>query len=393
MAENFLERDLKEVEKIVLAQIEEVNRRGLTRKDVDPRKKFHLDTCKIAFHKDRVDAWRRGEKVAPITMDMALTQKCTYACVFCYANLQQHPSSPAGWEVYENLLNDAVEIGHKKGEGIKAISLVSDGESTLSPHFYKFIMKGVENGIDMAVGTNGLALKKEELPALIDALTYLRFNFDAAEPEAYCQIMGTNKEAYKRVIENIRECVRLKKEQNSKVTIGMQMVLLPQYADQVIPLALLSKDLGVDYFVIKHCSDDEKGSLGVDYSWYKSDIANKLLHTAESLSTEEFSVQAKWSKLKTGRDRIYSKCYAPPLFLQISGSGVVAPCGSFFNPAYSKYHIGDIKQQRFKDIWASDRYWEVMNSLHSDKFDAKTQCATLCLQDKLWARIIHFHLQ
>ena len=46
------------------------------------------------------------------------------------------------------------------------------------------------------------------------------------------------------------------------------MVLLPQFAEQIIPFAKLGRELGVDYAVIKHCSDDETGSLGVDYSQY-----------------------------------------------------------------------------------------------------------------------------
>ena len=36
----------------------------------------------------------RGERIAPITIDMALTQKCSYACTFCYAGLQQNPAAP-----------------------------------------------------------------------------------------------------------------------------------------------------------------------------------------------------------------------------------------------------------------------------------------------------------
>ena len=281
MERKLLKRNSEEVEKRINSQIKDVKRKGLVDDNIDPRAKFHLDTSKIAFHKERVDAWLRGEKVAPITMDMALTQKCTYKCIFCYANLQQHPSKPAGWDVYESFLDDAVEIGHRKGEGVKAISLVSDGESTLSPHFYKFIMKGKENGINMASGTNGFALKKEEIPDLMNALTYLRFNFDAGEPEPYSQIMGTSEKSFHKVVKTIEECVRSKKEQNSDVTIGLQMVLLPEYADQVIPLALLGKELEVDYTVIKHCSDDGEGSLGIDYTWYKSDIANVVYKSSQ----------------------------------------------------------------------------------------------------------------
>ena len=33
-----------------------------------------LDGQKLAWHKDRVDAWLNGERIAPITIDCALTR-------------------------------------------------------------------------------------------------------------------------------------------------------------------------------------------------------------------------------------------------------------------------------------------------------------------------------
>ena len=195
--------------------------------------------------------------------------------------------------------------------------------------------------------------------------------------------MGTAPKNFDKVCENISDLVEMKKSTGSKVTIGLQMVLMPEYADQVIPLALLGRELGVDYLVIKHCSDDEDGRLGVDYKWYVSPIAERLLHVAEALSTKDYSVQAKWSKMRTGRDRKYSKCFGTPLLLQMSGTGIVAPCGSFFHNDYSKFHIGCIAEKRFSEIWASDDYGLVMDYLKSDKFDPRKQCATLCLQDKV----------
>jgi len=381
--EDIMDRCREDVDAIAREQIKDVRARGLADSNINPRQNLNLDTTKIAFHKERVEAWRCGERVAPITIDMALTQKCSFACTFCYAGLQQNPSSPVSWETYENFLDDCVEIGHAKGEGVRAISLVSDGESTENPDYYRFLLKGKENGIDMALGTNGLKISPEEIPGLVNSLTYLRINFNAADPSAYAQIMGTSEKNYHSVVQTIRDLVRVKKEQKSNITIGLQMVLLPEYADQVIPMALLGRELGVDYTVIKHCSDDESGRLGVDYGWYKSEFAIELLHAAESLSTPEYSVQAKWSKMVTGRDRKYARCYGTPLLFQMSGTGIVAPCGSFFHKNYSRYHIGHIEETRFKDIWASDEYMEVISHLASEQFDARKQCATLCLQDKV----------
>ncbi len=375
------DRSRKEVEEIVRKQM--LNVFATPKLLRVPRETLNLDGTKISAHQGRVDAMLRGQRIAPITIDMALTQKCSYACTFCYAGLQQNDQSPVPWEVYENFLDDCVEIGHAPGEGVRAISLVSDGESTENPNYLRFIKKARDNGIEVAAGTNGFKLKWDELPYLIENLTYLRFNFDAADPKAYAEIMGTSEKSYETVLDNIKECVRLKEEIGSEVTIGLQMVLLPEYADQVLPLAILGRSLGVDYTIFKHCSDDETGRLGVDYSWYTSPLAIDLLKAAEGLSTDTYSVQAKWSKMRTGRDRKYSRCYGTPLLLQMSGTGIVAPCGSFFHEKYKRYHIGDIKETRFRDIWASDEYAKVINHLKSDDFDAKTMCASLCLQDKV----------
>ena len=54
-----------------------------------------------------------------------------------------------------------------------------------------------------------------------------------------------------------------------------------------------------------------------------------------------------------------------------------------FNSKYKKYHIGNIADMSFKDIWKSERYKEVLHRLASDKFDARTMCGSLCLQHKV----------
>lgn len=55
----------------------------------------------------------------------------------------------------------------------------------------------------------------------------------------------------------------------------------------------------------------------------------------------------------------------------------------FFNDKYRKYHIGNIRENSFREIWKSSRYWEVMDLIASPSFNAKTDCGTLCLQHKV----------
>ena len=53
---------------------------------------------------------------------------------------------------------------------------------------------------------------------------------------------------------------------------------MPEHEDQILPLANLGKELRPDYLVIKHCSDNEDGDLGVDYSAYEA-LKNKLIES------------------------------------------------------------------------------------------------------------------
>jgi len=181
-----------------------------------------------------------------------------------------------------------------------------------------------------------------------------------------------------RGIDIVIHAVEFKKKHNLSVTLGIQMVLMPEFKDEIIPFAKLGVDLGVDYAVIKHCSDDEYHTLGVDYSKYEQ--MYELLEQAESLSTEKTKVIVKWDKINDKGKPSYNRFYGPPFLLQISGSGLVAPSGMFFNARYSKLHIGDFTTERFIDMWNSDKYWRAMNYLASPAFDAQTMMGTLPIQ-------------
>ena len=340
-----------------------------------PESELVLDGTKIAWHQERVEAWERGERIASVTIDMALTRACNYGCHFCYAMLQENDRSVINQPIIYDFLEDCAEIG------VKGISLVSDGESTISPVFVDTVTRGSELGLSMATGTNGFVLTRRRLEEVLPHLTYLRINISAGEKERYAEIMGVKEKWFDRVCQNIADMVEIKRRDNLNVTIGLQMVLMPEYSDQVLPLARLGKKLRPDYLIIKHCSDDEDGTLGVDYSGYEK--LYDTLREAESLSDDEYKVVVKWSKIEAKGERSYQRCYGAPFMLQMSGSGLVAPCGMLFNERYKKFHIGNICETRFRDIWASDRYWEVMNYLASPVFNAQKMCGSLCLQHKV----------
>lgn len=335
-----------------------------------------LDSHKLSYHMDRVNAWESGERIAPVSVDMSLTRACGAMCSFCYAMMQESQArSSIKVDHALNLLDDFAAIG------IRSVSLVSDGESTLAKAYVPFIQHAAKLGIDVGNATNGWEWGPEKIEQVLPHLTWVRFTVAAGRPESYASIMYKGPEhtkVFDRAIEHIRYAVDLKRRNGLSVTLGIQMVLMPHLKDEIIPFAQLGLDLGVDYAVIKHCSDDETHTLGIDYSQYEG--LHGLLTQAEAMSNDQTKVIIKWDKIKDGDKPSYQRFYGPQFLLQISGSGLVAPSGMFFNARYSKLHIGNFTEERFIDIWKSERYWRAMNYLASPAFDAQTMMGTLPIQ-------------
>nr|BDT30120.1 radical SAM protein [Bacteriovorax sp. HI3] len=303
---------------------------------------------------------------------MALTQDCNYRCTYCYAFFQRNEGHRMTKDVVFRFLADCADLG------VKAITFTGDGESTLSPVFSDAVLEGKRLGLDMAAASHGEKFGPLDLEKILPALTYLRINISAATPERYAKIHGTSQQAFFRVKKNIEELVRIKRENNLSTTIGLQMVLMPENGEDIIPLADFAVEMGVDYLVIKHCSDDKDRTLGIDYSKYFE--LKDVLEAAQRRSNSVTQITAKMSKIMSQGKREYTKCFGPTLMLQISGTGLVAPCGDLFATDKKRFHIGNICEQSFKEIWHGEKFREVMEYIGSDEFNPQTQCGTLCLQ-------------
>jgi MoaA/NifB/PqqE/SkfB family radical SAM enzyme len=341
-----------------------------------PVKDLVLDGTKIGWWRSRVEAWDRGEKIAPVTMDIAWTRQCQAACSFCYATGQ---ASEDGKRITKDIafqfLDDAAEIG------VKGISLISDGESTMVPWYAESIEYASRLGIKIGVGSNGIALTRDVLERILPHISYLRFNFSAGERKRYAEIMGVKQPIYDRVLENIRDAMEIIRRDNLPVSCNMQLVCMPQDGDQLLPFARLAKSIRPSYAIIKHCADSKDGHVGVDYRGYAA--LHDTFRQCEALGDEEFRIVVKWSRLEDEGRRHYSKCFGPPFIMQMSGNGLISTCGFHFNEKYKKFHLGNVCESRWRDIFYSDRYDDVMAYLASDHFDPRDRCGPNCLQTQV----------
>jgi len=338
---------------------------------------YRMDDTKLLWHMDRVKKIFKGEKIAPIMIDMGITKACNIRCVYCY-RLNQEPSEEY---IERDALLDLVSTA--KDIGLKAIGFVGDGEPTVNPHMHEALEKAT---CDMAISTNGILLDTDEKRInVLKNCTWMRFNLSAGTKEGYKKIHSVDK--FEVVCENIKEMVRLKKFHGYKCEIGLQSVYVPGLMDkEMIEEAKLAVKLGVDYFVIKQCSlpDENKrvGDIGFNVDEYDSEKVKEVLETCENFSTENTKIIPKWNLMQQKGKRPYDGCPGIPLLLQISGNGDVYPCGQMFQKEkYKDYFIGNIHDTPFREMIKTDRYWEVMEKMKT--FDVHKDCTGACRQDKI----------
>jgi len=343
------------------------------------KERFRFDGHKMTHHLDRIAAWQNGEKFAPVHIDMGLTKFCNTACIYCYAVVQNMTKGVMiSREALLNYIEDCGKLG------VRSIGFIGDGEPTLNPAVYDATVLAKQVGIDTSMATNGILLDMDRAHDLLRDMTFIRINLSAGEREGFRRVHQSTAENFDLLMDKIRELVRIKKENNYQCTIGLQMVLIPECFDQVIPQAKLGAELGVDYFVIKHCSDSEYKEIGINYEDYMS--IEDVLKKAETYSNDDYVVQVKWNKIMAAGEsdlykngyRKYDVCHGTPFLLQISGNGKIYPCGPFFNK--ERFYMGDLHTDSFFDIVMGDRYWEVHQDV-VNSVDVHKDCAIGCRQD------------
>jgi hypothetical protein len=267
------------------------------------------------------------------------------------------------------------------------MAFIGEAEPLLNPHVYEAIVEGKKSGLDMSLGTNGILLDSgKNGEEALEHLTWIRFNISAATYKDYIRIHASKE--FDTAVEKIKFCVETKRRKNLPLTVGLQMVLTPENIHQAVPLAVLGKELGVDYTVVKQCSDTVTNDIGV---YNRLDIYQQfteVLKEAETVTTGDYNVIVKWEKIQNNGKRDYDQCLGAPFLLYSSGDGKIYSCGDFFEGENEeKYRLGDLVETSFKDILNSDRYWNIIDKVYNCvdvHKDCYTNCRTHSINGFLW---------
>jgi radical SAM protein with 4Fe4S-binding SPASM domain len=255
-----------------------------------------------------------------------------------------------------------------------------EGEPFLHPEMASIIEHTKESGIDVALTTNGVLLKKEMVERVLINTEWIKISINGGTRETYAKIHQSKPDDFDKVIENMSFAAEIKKDNNYKCVLGMQLVLLPENHNEVVFLTKLARDIGMDYLVVKPYSQHPQSKTN-QYSTVKYNDLEYLSEELDKVNSGNFSVVFRSNAMKkwNNNHRNYEHCLALPFWSYIDASGNVWGCSIYLGDSRFKY--GNIYKNTFKDIWEGEERKKSLRWVEK-KLDV-SRCRVNCRMDEI----------
>ena len=230
---------------------------------------IRMDSHKLIYHPEIVARWMRGENIYPIELEIGLTNACNHRCIFCAVDYTGYKPDRMDKQL---LINNLREIAPR---GVKSIIYAGEGEPLLHREAPDIINETKSMGIDAALSTNGVLLTSDISRECLKSLTWVRFSTAGITDGVYDKIQRGARGDLAKVLHNMEEAVKVKRDQHLHTTLGVQLLLLPDNKNEIVRMGRKLRRIGVDYFTIKPFHSIRKVSIfcrlitGKCWSWRK----------------------------------------------------------------------------------------------------------------------------
>ncbi len=333
---------------------------------------FRIDSHKLIYHVDRVGDWERGRDIYPLYIEISPYGGCNHRCIFCALDYLEYKPQMLDTKVLKRFLKDIA------GKGVKSIMFAGEGEPLLHRDIAELIRYAKDQGLDIAITTNGVLLDKTLMEKVLPRLSWLRFSLNAGTAKNYAHIHKAGAGDFDKVIANVKEAVKMRKKRRLPVTIGAQFLLLNENRKDAGRLAKILKEAGADYLIIKPYSQHPRSYNRLGRALHY----DKLLSLEKGLrkyDKEGFQVVfRKRTMLHILDKKPYGKCLGLPFWSYLSSRGDLYACSAFLGD--KRFCYGNIYKEPFEKAWKGlkrrrvtammDRSWDIKNCREACRLDA-----------------------
>ena len=288
------------------------------------------------------------------------TTACNLRCPECPSGLRSfsRPTGKLDPDLFKKILEQAADH-------LVYLTFYFQGEPYLNPKFLSMIDVANTFNIYTTTSTNGHFLDDINAKKTVaSGLDRLIISIDGASQETY--------ESYRKegdlskVLEGTRNILRWKKELKSRSPKVVWQFLVVKPNEQEIPnIKRLAKEYGIDKLVLKTAQiyDYQQGS--------------DLIPTLDKYSRYRKNPDGSYAI----KNSLEDKCWKMWQSCVITWDGKVIPCCFDKDATHS---MGNVADQRFRDIWFSQPYQNFRNSILTSRSEIEI-CKNCTEGLKVWA--------
>ncbi len=287
----------------------------------------------------------------PFNVHLDLTYRCNEKCVHCY--LDHHDHGELTTAEIKNLLKEMAEAG-------VFILTLSGGEIFLRKDFFEILECARELTFCIKLKTNAVLIREEQATKLSDlGVQSLQISIYSHRPEVH-DVITKLPGSLKRSI----AAIRLLKAQGLKVTIAN--VLMRTNMQDIYGVRALAKELGVECTLdptVSPMLDGDRSILGLNTD---ESVLREVLHDQSFMPDVEEFCAPPAPVSEESMDAF--PCSAGHNACYISPYGEFYPCVAF------PLSCGNVRQQRFIDIWQNSEQLKEVRSIRLRDLSGCSQC-------------------
>ncbi len=304
--------------------------------------------CEFGIRIAPTSAAPTTEKYVPLVLSWNVTLRCNLKCAHCYINAKDT-------KLPDELSTDAAKmLIHQITEVSRPLLILSGGEPLLREDIYEIIRYGVDRGLRMGMGSNGMLIDNEVTRRLEDAgMGTVAISLDSSVPERHDEFRGV-KGCWEHAVNAIKS---LKK---SRIQVQVNSTVTPQNYDEVDDIMSLAESLGVENFHLFFLVPTGRGTDIEDITprMYEDMIKSTLAKTTKYKLNVKPSCAPQFMRVakEEGVDmsRWVRGCMAGLYYCRIYPSGEVTPC------PYMPLNLGNVRERSFKDIWFNSEVFKAL---------------------------------
>lgn len=310
-------------------------------------------------------------KYEPITLSIAVTDRCNLNCDMCHAHskhignfeFKHSPTKDVDFNLFKNFVD--------KFNKALNITMIGSGEPLLNNDFYKMVEYGTRvMKMRVSTNTNGMLLDGETIKKLLRSkLNHITISMNGNNEVEFNRMTGMGRESFKKILENITSLVSEKRKLNSNITIGLNFIIDKENYKKIPLMIILGETLGVDSVnFINFLPTPFPGFTAKERCIQINDIY--AINFIDSLKKNKYKVRVVWpNPINLSGRKICEEHFTK---LRLDGDGNIGGC------TIKLLNLEKNGKYYDKDVW-NNEYFQRMRSIFIDtENDRRLEPCRIC---------------